>query len=67
MNLGLIKRPQFLPVVAHRAVGPIHILRVEVGHVTLRTAQVPAEVVKPAPLRVALPRTRVQILVFEYQ
>ena len=36
-------------------VGPVNVFRLEVGNVGLRTAQMPAQFVKAAPLRVLFP------------
>src|SRR5712664_4130768 len=36
-------------------IGPVHVLRLEVGNVTLRSAKMPAQLVKVASFRVFLP------------
>src|SRR5208337_4905856 len=45
----------FLPVVSDGLVGPVNVLRLEIGDVSLRTAEMPAQVVEAAPLRVLFP------------
>jgi len=45
----------FLPRVGDGLVGPVNVLRLEIGDVGLRTAKMPAQFVEPAPLRVLFP------------
>ena len=45
----------FLPGVGDGLVGPVNVLRLEIGDVGLRTAEMPAQFVEAAPLRVLLP------------
>lgn len=45
----------FLPVVSNGLVGPVNVLRLEIGDVGLRTAEMPAQFVEPAPFRVLFP------------
>ena len=49
------KTARFLPRVGDGLIRPLHILRLEVGNVTLRPAEMPAQFVEIAPLRVFLP------------
>jgi len=53
MNHG--KTAGFLPVVSDGLVGPVNVLRLEIGDVRLRTAEMPAQFVEAAPLRVLFP------------
>jgi hypothetical protein len=50
MNHG--KTAGFLPGVSDGLVRPVNVLRLEIGDVGLRTAEMPAQFVEPAPLRV---------------
>ena len=45
----------FLPRIGDGLVGPVNVLRLEIGDVGLRTAEMPAQFVETAPLRVFLP------------
>ena len=45
----------FLPGVGDGLVGPVNVLRLEIGDVGLRTAEMPAQFVKAAALRVLFP------------
>jgi len=45
----------FLPGIGNGLVGPVNVVRLEVGNVGLRTAKMPAQFVEAAPLRVLFP------------
>ena len=45
----------FLPGIGDGLVGPVNVFRLEIGDVGLRTAEMPAQFVETAPLRVLFP------------